>query len=421
MQSRRLSFLTVAVFSLLWLTLPLSAQKQLEAVPAGDTPEAETSLTNTVSQPFSWESAGDVLKYAITITRYDEAADCFTDYFYHETTEEETEACLIHLEPILPVGRYRSEIKVYNVLGQVEESLTSQDEFTVRKAYKPLVRGISYPLYMRSTIYLDDVDNNGIIEVEGQNLFLPDLTGNALEHTRYYLSGTNRLEPLSVLSHDDAHNRKITFAFDMKQLDVGSYWLYAQDASGLHSEASPANTLTVKFRKWLDLDMEGGYAYPQVLHDDTFPEYVAKQLPMTVQGKISLIPYKRAWGYVGVGLRGNYSRLYKEENGYTLDGNLGMLHLLGVYQLPLFRRRLVLELHGGAGITYFNNIQYHFARGIDSEALNTINISFDAGASLQLYINKRLYTEMAADYVFTKNSDMILDVIIPSAGIGWQF
>ncbi|MCR5723773.1 MAG: hypothetical protein K6G80_01650 [Treponema sp.] len=421
MQSKLLSLLAVIALLLFFWGVPLYAQEQVLQTGAEETPESETALTNTVSQPFSWESAGDVLKYAITITRFDEKTGSFTDYFFHETTEEETEACLIHLEPILPVGRYRSEIKVYNVLGQPEEDLTSYDEFTVRKAYKPHVRSISYPLYMRSTIYLDDVDNNGIIEAEGQNLFLPGKTENALEHTRYYLSGSHTVEPVSVVSHDDAHNRKITFAFDMKQLDVGTYWLYAQDASGLHSEESPSNTITVKFRKWMDVDIEGGYAFPFVLHDETFPEYMAKQLPMTLQGKLVVVPYKRVWGYAGIGVRGNYSRLYRENDGYSLDGNLGMLHLLGVYQLPLFKRRVLLELHGGAGITYFNNIKYHFAHSIDSDALNTINISLDAGASIQFYINKRLYTEMAADYVFTKNSDMILGVIIPSAGIGWQF
>ena len=383
--------------------------------------QSENAAENKIIQPFEWESAGDVLKYEIKISEIDEKTGLKNQVYFHETTEEENETCLIYLEPLLPPGHYESEIKVYNVLGILEESLTAREEFVIRRAYMPEVRSVSYPLYMRSTIYLDDLDNDGIIEVDGRNLFMPDASGKELTLTNYFLKGNKTIYPDEVLSHDDERNRKIKFRFDMKKLDVGLYHMYAQDASGLHSEENSDSELIVKFKKWMDLDVEGGYTCPVVLHDDTFPTYLEKMLPMSAQAKITFIPFKHSWGYLGIGLRGNYSRLSKEEDGYTIDGNLGMAHLLFVYQLPMFRRRVVAELHGGAGFTYFNNIVFHFPHDINSVPLNTLSISFDVGAGFQIYINKRLYTEIASDYVFTMNKDMILGTLLPSAGIGWQF
>ncbi|MBQ1661364.1 MAG: hypothetical protein II054_02570, partial [Treponema sp.] len=123
------------------------------------------SETNKISQPFAWESAGDVLKYEIIIYSLDENTGRVLEEVYrHETTEEENETCIIYFDPNLPPGLYRSRINVYNILGGLEEDVSTTDDFYIRQAYKPEVRGVSYPLFMRSIIYLDDLDNNGIVE-----------------------------------------------------------------------------------------------------------------------------------------------------------------------------------------------------------------------------------------------------------------
>ncbi|MBR0099808.1 MAG: hypothetical protein IJP90_08850, partial [Treponema sp.] len=270
--------------------------------------QSDTAQANEVKQPFSWVSAGDVLKYEIIIERFDEGAEHYLPYFFHETNEEETKSCIIYIDPVLPVGQYRSEIKVYNILGKLEQSLTSHDEFTVRQAYKPEIRSVSYPLYMRSTIYLDDLDNDGIIEVEGRNLFMPDPEDKAIVHTKYFLKGSRTIYPEEVLSIDELRNRKIKFRFDMKKLEVGRYDFFAQDASGLHSEASSDSEFTVKFKKWMDLDIQAGYTCPYVLHDETLPTYLGSKIyPLSGQAKISFMPFKRNWGYLGIGLRASYS------------------------------------------------------------------------------------------------------------------
>ncbi|MCR5218164.1 hypothetical protein [Treponema sp.] len=382
----------------------------------------ENASANIIRQPFAWENAGDVLKYEIIIYRIDDETGKSEQVFFHETTEEENESCLIYIEPVLPPGRYRSKINVYNILGGLEEGLNTEDVFVIRQAYKPEVKNVSYPLYMRSTVYLDDFDNDGIIEIEGRNLFETDPEHEELVFTDYFLKSEKRiLKPQSILFHD-SDNRKVKFQFSMRSLDVGEYHFVAQDASGLHSEENNDTKFTVKFKKWMDLDIEAGYVLPVMVQDNIFGKYMdTNMFPFSAQGRITFIPYKRSMGYFGLGLKGTYSRLNADFDTYSIDGNFATAHLLFVYQFPTFKRKLYWEVHGGAGISYFNNIVFHFANNIDSEQLNTISPSFDAGLAVQFYINKRLYIEAAGDYVLTVNDGNLLGMVMPSLGLGWQF
>lgn len=433
MDSRKLilPFMALTALSLNPLYAKKKPKPQIYDIPADMTENAQdaTAETNQIMQPFSWVSAGDVLKYEIKIEQFNILTNRYEPYYEHETNEEETERCIIYIEPTLPPGKYRSTIKVYNILGILESGLTSQDEFLVRQAYKPEVRSVNYPLYMRSTIYLDDMDNNGVIEVEGRNLFelpetrhpIPDITA-----TEYTLkSKKHTIEPEAVIQHDD-RNRKVTLQFDMKKLDVGKYHLIAKDASGLHSEEHSSSEFSIKFKKWMDFDIEAGYACPIEIHDGTFSEFMgSKVFPLSGQARMSLLPFKHNWGYMGLGVRASYTRLINEQKDYTIDGNLGTAHLLFIYQIPVGkRRRFFFEVHGGGGVTYFNNIIYHFPHNITSEPLNTLSISFDGGAAIQFYpikAVKRLYFELAGDYIFTNNKDMAFGMVLPSAGVGWQF
>ncbi len=435
MDSKMIKKVLCASLILLTLGTSLWAKKKKKTpiidipVPTTDNAQNATSEANEIRQPFSWDSAGDVLKYEITIEQYSILHNGWMKYFEHETNDEETQNCIIYIEPTLPPGKYRSTIKVYNILGILESSLTSQDEFLVRQAFQPEVRNVTYPLYKRSTIYLDDLDNNGVIEVEGRNLFnLPETRQPVpdIQATEYYLEGSKgKIEPESIIHHDDS-NRKLTLQFDMKKLDVGKYHLVAKDASGLHSENNASSEFAVKFRKWMDFDIEAGYTCGFVLHDDTIENYLGNTMfPLSGQFKISLIPFKFNRVYFGFGIRGNYSYFKSEHEGYDIDGNIMNGHIILICQFPilpdLLKRRVWVELHGGAGFTYFHNVKFHFPHDIVSKQLNTLSPSYDIGTSFMFYPTKRLFVEAGGDYVFTQNKDMPMGEALPYAGIGWQF
>ena len=420
------SLILLSLCSNIWAKKKKKTQIIDIPVPTTDNAQDATSEANQIRQPFSWDSAGDVLKYEITIEQFSIIHNNWIKYYEHETNDEETQNCIVYIEPTLPPGKYRSTIKVYNILGILESSLTSTDEFLVRQAYEPEVRNVTYPLYMRSTIYLDDIDNNGVIEVEGRNLFhLPETRHPIpdLQATEYYLENSKRkIEPEAIIHHDD-NNRKLTLQFDMKELEVGKYHLVAKDASGLHSENTGSSEFNIKFRKWMDFDLEFGYTCPVVLHDDTVENYLnTKVFPLSGQGKISIIPIKRKVGYFGIGIRGNYSYFKSDMGGYEIDGNIMNGHAILIYQIPIGKKRsFFLEFHGGAGLTYFHNVKFHFPHGIESKPLNTISLSYDGGLAAMFYINKRLFAEIGGDYIYTQNKDMPMGEVLPYAGIGWQF
>ena len=83
--------------------------------------QKQTEIQNEIVQPFAWENAGDVLYYEILIEKFNDESEQWEEYIYHETDEEETEECVIYLNPILSPGKYRSTIKIYNILGVLEE------------------------------------------------------------------------------------------------------------------------------------------------------------------------------------------------------------------------------------------------------------------------------------------------------------
>ena len=217
----------------------------------------------------------------------------------------------------------------------------------------------------------------------------------------------------------------------MKTLDVGTYNFIATDASGLKSESKNNSEITVKFRKKMDFDLSAGYLLPVILFDDTINHYMGSNIwPLSGTVKMSFMPFKRSFGYFGVGLAGTYSRLFAEFPQYKIDGNLITAHLNFVYQLPIRfriknseqrRHALTLEVHGGVGATFFNDVQFHFSHNIDSEKLNSINLSFDVGGAVQVYITSRLYAEVGVDFVMAFMSDMQFGVLHPSVCIGWQF
>ncbi|MCR5062558.1 MAG: hypothetical protein K6A89_04675 [Treponema sp.] len=384
--------------------------------------QKQTEIQNEIVQPFAWENAGDVLYYEILIEKFNDESEQWEEYIYHETDEEETEECVIYLNPILSPGKYRSTIKIYNILGVLEEEMTQVAEFPVLQAFKPEIRNVTYSLYMRPLIYLDDIDNDGIIEIEGQNLFMPQTDNQYEAYTEYYLQGRAfKIRPTEIISHDD-RNRKLTFQFDMRTLDVGNYHFVAKDASGLHSDINTASELTVKFKKVVDLDVSAGYLCPVILHDDTLPTYMGSRVwPLSAQARISFMFFKRSWGYFGAGVKATATMMKHKFEYYSIDGNLFSGYGMFVYQLPMFKRRVLLDLHIGPGVTFYNNFVFHFSNNLDSPPLNTLSISANAGFSAQIYINKRLFIEPGCDYQVTFNSDSNLGIIGPFVGVGWQF
>lgn len=382
-------------------------------------------------QQLEWEEENPefVQYYEVIIQKYDEE---FVAYSEINRLKTEDNSSHIRIQPLLPPGYYRFKVITYDLIGlpSVESEWKT---FSIYKAFKPQVNDISSNVNGSSTLYLEEV-NDGIFSVSGRNLFETSKNEKDIQFTKYFVVNQNDkkqniLVP-EILTVEN-NNRKIEFQLNMKDLDVGVYDFVAEDASGLKSESNNNSIFTVKFKKKVDFDLSAGYVLPVILFDDTINHYMGSNIwPLSGTFRMSFMPFKRSFGYFGVGLAGTYSRLFAEFPQYKIDGNLITAHLNFVYQLPIRfriknseqrRHAFSLELHGGIGATFFNDVQFHFSHNIDSEKLNSINLCFDVGGAVQVYITSRLYAEVGVDFVMAFMSDMQFGVLHPSVCIGWQF
>lgn len=403
-------------------------------------PEEETFEEESAEEEFSVEEKWQLLEwyeenpefvsyYEVLIEKYDEKSETYTEINKLKTEDNSTS---IKVEPQLQPGMYRFKVITYDLIGfgTVE---SDWETFSIYKAYRPQINDISSKVNGSSTLYLEEV-NDGIFSVSGRYLFETSKNEKDIQFTKYFVVNQNDKKQnilVPEILNVEKNNRKIEFQMNMKDLDVGVYDFVAEDASGLKSESNNNSNFTVKFKKKVDFDLSAGYVLPVILFDDTINHYMGSNIwPLSGTFRMSFMPFKRSFGYFGVGLVGTYSRLFAEFPQYKIDGNLITAHLNFVYQLPIRfriknsdqrRHAFSLELHGGVGATFFNDVQFHFPHNIDSEKLNSINLSFDVGGAVQVYITSRLYAEVGVDFVMAFVKDMQFGVLHPSVCIGWQF
>ena len=339
----------------------------------------------------------------------------------------------VQIQPLLTPGLYRYKVITYDLIG-IPEIESDWFEFNIYRAYIPQVRSVEAGVTHSSTIYLDEI-NDGLFTVTGRNLFELQEGPTDTSFTVYEVVNAKRknVEPIipKILEFSD-NNRHLRIQLNMEELDTGTYYFTAIDASGLRNENGRDNTLTVKFRKAVDFDVAAGYTCPVIVIGDKMKEYLnTSVLPLSANAKISLMPFKRRFGYLGIGVDASYSRLLTKTEGYDLDGNYICGNALFIYQLPIrikskkddtkLRHIATLELHGGAGLSMFNNTVFHFPHNINSEPLNSLDFCAMAGASAQVYFTNRLYAEVGADFVMPFMQNLPMGYIKPVAAVGWQF
>ena len=397
----------------------------------GDETE-ETGNVEDAWQYLEWEEDYPeyVQKYEIVI---EEKKDEKTDWkeINHLFTEDNTTR--VQINPLLGPGLYRYKVITYDLIG-IPEIESDWFEFNIYRAYMPQVRSVEAAVSHSSTIYLDEV-NDGIFTVTGRNLFelQEGLTDTSFTSYRILNARRNTEAPITpVITEFSDNNRRLRVQFDMNELDTGTYYFSATDASGLTAENSKDNMFTVKFRKAVDFDVAAGYACPIILIGERMKEYLNTMvLPLSANAKISLMPFKRRFGYLGLGVDATYSRLLTKTEGYDLDGNFIVGNALFIYQLPIrikskqnaekLRHIASLELHGGGGVAMFQNTVFHFPHDINSEPLNSLDFCAIAGGSVQVYFTNRLYAEVGADFVMPFMGDVTMGYLKPVAAVGWQF
>lgn len=393
--------------------------------------EEETELSaQELWQYLEWEEENPeyVLHYEIVIESFSEKAGSFEEINRIMTEDNSSK---VQVNPLLAPGVYRYKVISYNLVD-VPEVESSWFEFKIYKAYQPEVSDIKSLANRTGTLFLEEI-NDGVFNISGKNLFELPQSDSDISFTDYALLNSKKknAEPIIPEILENEKNRRLKVYFDLKKLDVGKYNFVATDASGLKSNVDRRSEIEVKFKKRVDFDLSAGYVFPVVLYDGTFEKYLdTNLLPLSATARASFVPFKHRFGYFGFGIFGSYSRIFADYSNYQIDGNLINADALFVYQLPVRvkiknsekrRHILTFELHGGAGLSFFNDLKFHFEHDIVSDPLNSINLNAIAGGAVQFYITNRIYTEIAADYLMAFLNDMDFGMILPSVSVGWQF
>lgn len=381
-------------------------------------------------QYLEWEEENPeyVLHYEVVIEVFSEKKGTFEE-LNRIMTEDNSNR--VQVNPLLSPGVYRYKVISYNLID-VPEVESSWFEFKIYKAFQPEINDIKSNVNRTGTLFLEEI-NDGIFNIFGKNLFALPESDSDISFTNYVLLNSKKknAEPIIPEILENEKNRRLKIQFDLKKLDVGKYNFIVTDASGLKNKADHRSQIEVKFKKKVDFDLSAGYVFPVVLYDGTFEEYLDTNiLPLSVTARATFVPFKHRFGYFGFGLFSSYSRIFADYNNYQIDGNLINADALFVYQLPVRvkfknlekpRHLMTLELHGGAGLSFFNDFKFHFEHNIVSEPLNSINLGAIAGGAMQFYLTNRLYAELSADYLMVFLADMDFGMILPALSIGWQF
>lgn len=398
---------------------------------------SEEEIKNDENPDASWQYLEWIEDYPEYVQKYEvvieEKKNDTADWTEINRLFTEDNTTRVQIQPLLTPGLYRYKVITYDLIG-IPEIESDWFEFNIYRAYIPQIRSVEASVTHSSTIYLDEI-NDGIFTVTGRNLFELQEGPTDTSFTYYEVYNTRRknAEPIipQILEFSD-NNRRLRVHFNMEDLDTGTYYFSATDASGLKSEDGKDSSFTVKFRKAVDFDLAAGYTCPVIIFGDKIKEYLnTAVLPLSANAKISLMPFKRRFGYLGIGIDATYSRLLTKTEGYDLDGNFILGNALFIYQLPIRIRNkkddtklkhiATLELHGGAGVTMFQNTVFHFPHDINSEPLNSLDFSAIVGISGQIYFSNRLYAEIGADFVMPFIENLPMGMVKPVAAVGWQF
>ena len=418
-----------AVKAILLLYVLFSAAAFAQEIENDGLQESEISAQEQW-QYLEWEEENPeyVLHYEVVIEVFSEKKGTFEE-LNRIMTEDNSNR--VQVNPLLSPGVYRYKVISYNLVD-VPEVESSWFEFKIYKAFQPEINDIKSNVNRTGTLFLEEI-NDGIFNIFGKNLFALPESDSDISFTDYVLLNSKKknAEPIIPEILENEKNRRLKIQFDLKKLDVGKHNFIATDASGLKNKADHRSQIEVKFKKKVDFDLSAGYVFPVVLYDGTFEEYLDTNiLPLSVTARATFMPFKHRFGYFGFGLFSSYSRIFADYNNYQIDGNLINADALFVYQLPVRvkfknlekpRHLMTLELHGGAGLSFFNDFKFHFEHNIVSEPLNSINLGAIAGGAMQFYLTNRLYAELSADYLMVFLADMDFGMILPALSIGWQF
>lgn len=388
----KLIFITLLLLTL--LTRFIAAQENRE-----DETYSYVVLENgeaKIIQRLFWEAESYVRQYEIIIEQKN------ADESYTEILREFTKETFIDVS--LGPGNYRYTMQVYDLLNR-PQGIGDWEFFEIMLALKPGIQGFSPEAF-----YLDE-DTSWNIVINGLNL---------ADGAEVLLRQTDR--PRDIVPQTtviDGRTARISFA--MSGLVTGNFTIFIKNPGGLETESG---AFRVVFRKPVDFNVSAGYAAVIPLYGSFFSFFDQGAFPLGAHTKLSLVPFKRVWGYLGVELDPfwNYMDTKNPSEGYDVVSHLTGLNVNLLYQKWLSNRTMAFNLRLGAGIVSILDFHFNYSSG-SSQSFMGLYFSAGAGASFQWLIRKPFFVEagVSFNHVFAANDKIQPGFIRPLIGAGWQF
>ena len=386
--------------------ISLSAFAQAEN-PAAETAEAAPSEINyyidyseaepRFIQRLIWEQSNFVYRYEVIVERQQNNGS-FTEVERLSTEESFAEVSL-------PAGNYRYQINLFDLLDEYA-STTRWREFEIIRALQPELAGFS-----PSNFYLDE-EKNWVITLRGQNL---------LQRSEIFLVDGNRM--IRAQSHTSEGNTSIA-VFSPVSLSVGKFYVYVRNPGGLDTRLG---TFTIANKKPFDMNISVGYApiiplYGYLFKDSDIEAPFPDSFYLLGAGaKISIVPFKRVWGNLGLEVSSSFTKLKHDFGSYTPEANALNTHLSFLYQLYFFEKFLALNVSLGAGAFTLMDFHYKYPVGNPTENITSAIPSAAAGLSFMIFVFKPFFINLGADFIHAFSVDSPMPgFITPFLHVGFQ-
>jgi hypothetical protein len=345
-------------------------------------------------QILRWQAEEDVLYYEVEIEEQNWP-------FWEESIRAETEK--EYVEVSLPPGIYRYRVRVYDLLGR-QGTAADWMQFQVYLAKQPEIERFS-----PAAFYLDE-DQNWTLNLSGRNL---------TDGIEIILQNQGRGDDIRVETIiAEQSEQRVQALFRFEQLNEGQYTIYAINPGGL---AASLGTFRITYRKPVDINFSVGYRplFPLYgLINDLFETGI---FPLGYYMRLSVIPFKYKWGYIGFELEPSWNDFQTKNDNYEVQAQMLGLAISGIYRRWFSNQAVLLNHRLGGG--FYPVIDYHFIYAVGNTEPKTILIPVvSVGLSLQWYIRKSFFVEAGMNFIhmFTVDNPSP-GYLVPFIGSGIQF
>ncbi len=215
-------------------------------------------------------------------------------------------------------------------------------------------------------------------------------------------------------------------------IKLNNFFLFFLLFSSVFAFAQTSEIQEKKSSKSVDINVSLGYAPLIPLFSANSSEGILNSeitnsilgtsfYPIGFTARVSVIPFKKPFGYFGVELSPFYHYMENDEDKYILHINIFGAALSLLYQKPFLEEKLFLNIRAGAGLGYYSNMYFDYKNGIQSENINVLCSLVQGGISGQYFVFKKAFIELGLDFKILFEQTTPTGYLSPVLTAGWRF